>query len=400
MIALCRAAESPSKFITNKLCSRQQRAKVAEKPTHSWKRSLSTTNPTPAKRAPKDTHVRGGLASGRLIMCVETLPSELQLKIASHLQLRELILLRNSSRHRQALINNNLSFIRRARRELLCLWDDTVRSPYFLPTRQRVTTNLRHFDRARYLAAISRAVPLPEQFELWVLEWPAKAVIGWTWPGLDRGVITYGDCEYPDQDAWWQLYGTNCLSTVYAHFAPPVFTLAKSVMEGTDANVWLERREYREGDRSKDVNRDVIEHDAGMAIPVWLLDPDFNHATKRVVGYLLVVSGLGPIYDCLVQPFQMLDNRSSFGARMGKHLDRESLEQSIWQEGVSMQSETKGIIRASTWVEWLRCHLKILETEYDRYKISFDEGYWDMVGGLDEWRFRVIDLEHMPKVYS
>lgn len=118
------------------------------------------------------------------------------MKITSHLQLHELILLRSSSRHWQTLANNNLSFIRPARRGLLRLRDDAIRSPYFLPSRDYVLAELYSFDRVQYLASKSRGLPLPEEFETWLLEWPDKAVIGWTWPGLGSGIDCYG-CDWP-----------------------------------------------------------------------------------------------------------------------------------------------------------------------------------------------------------
>jgi hypothetical protein len=48
-----------------------------------------------------------------------------------------------------------------------------------------VLKNLVPFDREEYVAALLvQYNRLPEAFTLWLLEWPARAVIGGVWPGL------------------------------------------------------------------------------------------------------------------------------------------------------------------------------------------------------------------------
>ena len=82
------------------------------------------------------------------------------------------------------------------RRELLDLYLTVVNSPWFLQTRPWVLENLQPFDREAYVAALlTQYNPLPEAFELWLLEWPARAVIGGIWPGLPWDHIKDGDLD-------------------------------------------------------------------------------------------------------------------------------------------------------------------------------------------------------------
>ena len=55
----------------------------------------------------------------------------------------------------------------------------------FLPSRPWVLENLVSFDREAFISRLESTFPyIPEDFKLWILEWPAKAVVGPVWPGL------------------------------------------------------------------------------------------------------------------------------------------------------------------------------------------------------------------------
>ncbi|KAF9634840.1 putative f-box domain cyclin-like protein [Lasiodiplodia theobromae] len=306
-------------------------------------------------------------------MSLEALPPELKMKIASHLQLRDLILLRSTSKRWQTVINNNLSFIRRARRDLLRLWDDTVRSPYFLPTRRLVSVNQYDFDRRQYLAKISCGLPLPEEFELWVLEWPAKAVIGWTWPGLEIEVVTDGyggkDLILPE-DQYWKLYGHNLLAAQPTRPRIPLYVWDKVTRGADGSSVW-------KGDRDAWLNmngglerlqRKVADHDVGVAIPVWSTGPtsvrrEEGGLEERRIEYVLVMSGLGAAYNCSVQPFRKQPDPNAYGIYNVTHLDRDAVERGVWKDGPWIE----GIMSAASWIAWLRRQLEVLESEHKRY---------------------------------
>lgn len=295
------------------------------------------------------------------------------MKIASHLQLRDLILLRSTSKRWQTVINNNLSLIRRARRDLLRLWDDTVRSPYFPSTRYLVSVNLYAFDRRQYLAKISCGLPLPEEFELWVLEWPAKAVIGWTWPGLEMEVVTdgYGGTDFIlPEDQHWKLYGHNLLAAQPTRPRESLYVWDKVTRSADGSSVWNSDRDAwlnMNGGVGR-LHRRVADHDVGVAIPVWSTGPTFvrgeeGRLEERRIEYVLVMSGLGATYNCSVQPFRKQPDSNAHGIYTVTHLDRDAVERGVWKDG----PWTEGIMSAASWIAWLRRQLEVLENEYKRF---------------------------------
>lgn len=356
-------------------------------------------------------------------MFIDVLPAELQLEIASYLQLRELILLRNASRHWQTLINNNLSFIRHTRQELLRLWDDSIRSPYFLPSRSRVLPALRPFDRIQYLHSLFHGRPLPEEFELWVLEWPAKAVIGCTWPGLDSGLYASSHHLHASPTpihAWWQLHGTNPLfAPAPRRRAESIFTLppeTTSIHPGYE-DFWLERSTA--GAAATVAVKHHQHHRqwayGGRAIPVWSLQPDYHHADpddnrshNRLIAHMLIVRGEKGMQDAtgMVLPFNV---RVGCGpGRAGDGGDFHCFALTPCGEGdcsycaryksIWGKAEVDRSVRAASWTEWLRCCLRALEANYLFHcAAEEDEAYCTMVDGAEEFVFREVDLEHFPK---
>ncbi|KAL0961161.1 hypothetical protein HGRIS_006133 [Hohenbuehelia grisea] len=137
------------------------------------------------------------------------LPIDLFLEILSFLPLPDLIRARCVCQHwRRLALKASLT---PSRRRLLQLYYDILASPAFIPTRSAVIDYLRPFDRADYVQNVYAAMTLllkqprfeschaastgtvssvelcylPLDFETWVMEWPARAVISWAWPGLD-----------------------------------------------------------------------------------------------------------------------------------------------------------------------------------------------------------------------
>ena len=109
------------------------------------------------------------------------LPNELLLMIFPLLPLQPLIAVRavNHKWRHLAL----LSDINPTRRKLLALYDQFVASPAFHVTRPIIEPHLCSFDRNAYVSALPEATP--EDFKMWLLEWPARAAIACLWPGLD-----------------------------------------------------------------------------------------------------------------------------------------------------------------------------------------------------------------------
>ena len=74
------------------------------------------------------------------------------------------------------------------RRTLLDFYLTLIDSRKLLQTRPWVLANLQPFNRQRYIDDLMDQHPyVPEAFRVWILEWPAKAVIGCIWPGLPNG---------------------------------------------------------------------------------------------------------------------------------------------------------------------------------------------------------------------
>ncbi|KAF5381265.1 hypothetical protein D9615_008417 [Tricholomella constricta] len=110
-------------------------------------------------------------------------PNELLLQLLSLLPLKSLIAARGVDCKWRQLID--AADILPLRRKLLDLYLSIINSPWFPQTRPWVLENLQPFDREAYISTLLMQYNrLPEAFMLWLLEWPALAVIGGIWPGL------------------------------------------------------------------------------------------------------------------------------------------------------------------------------------------------------------------------
>ncbi|KAJ7865677.1 hypothetical protein B0H13DRAFT_2561845 [Mycena leptocephala] len=111
------------------------------------------------------------------------LPPEITLEIFPNMLLKGLISAEGVCRRWKELISQ--AAIHPVRLALLKLYQKTVSDPLFLPTRPWLLANLRPFDRQAYVdALLAQHNYLPEDFRLWILEWPARATIACAWPGL------------------------------------------------------------------------------------------------------------------------------------------------------------------------------------------------------------------------
>ncbi|KII86741.1 hypothetical protein PLICRDRAFT_43400 [Plicaturopsis crispa FD-325 SS-3] len=128
------------------------------------------------------------------------LPPEMILEIFPWLPLKGLVAAMGVNRHWRHLVP--LADLYPARRSLLDLYTRTISSSRFLETRPLLLAHLSDpFDRERYIATLDAYIEdfvakleddqhrpvLPEDFRLWLLEWPARSVIGRIWPGLQHG---------------------------------------------------------------------------------------------------------------------------------------------------------------------------------------------------------------------
>ncbi|KAL6303058.1 hypothetical protein BKA93DRAFT_789975 [Sparassis latifolia] len=123
-------------------------------------------------------------AADASITGINDFPTELLFEIIIYLPLPALIAARTVNKRWRELIA--VAPISPSRRRLLDLYIYAIASPSFLATRAQIIPNLGPFDRKAYVALLEQQTGqhLPEDFRTWVLEWPARAVINWLWPGL------------------------------------------------------------------------------------------------------------------------------------------------------------------------------------------------------------------------
>jgi hypothetical protein len=149
-----------------------------------------------------------------------TFPNEILLHIFSVLPLTSLIAAQGVDHNWRRLAA--AADVLPLRRELLDLYFKTIiNSPWFLQTRPWVLENLQPFDREAYVAALLvQYNPLPEGFELWLLEWPALAIIGGIWPGLPWDHMKDGDVDNVKV-----LNGVNWLAPTTVQVSAITFTI-------------------------------------------------------------------------------------------------------------------------------------------------------------------------------
>ncbi|KZP07499.1 hypothetical protein FIBSPDRAFT_875427 [Athelia psychrophila] len=131
------------------------------------------------------------------------------MEIVTWLPLKSLIAARGLDHRWRHL--TSLASILRARRLLLDLYLQAIANAQVVDTIESIRPHLRPFDRPSYVALLEHkngGVALPEEFRVWLLEWPS-AVIGWAWPGLD---IRSLDAAMPTVV---DTYGSSPLSHLY-----------------------------------------------------------------------------------------------------------------------------------------------------------------------------------------
>ncbi|KIJ41144.1 hypothetical protein M422DRAFT_82979, partial [Sphaerobolus stellatus SS14] len=118
----------------------------------------------------------------------QSFPTELYLELFSHFSIKDLIASRGACHIWRKLICQ--ADVPLSRRLLLDLYLKLIEDEYFLRTRPWVLKNLKDFDREAYVdSLVQQGANLPEDFRLWILEWPAKAAIAGIWPGLPDDVV-------------------------------------------------------------------------------------------------------------------------------------------------------------------------------------------------------------------
>ena len=114
---------------------------------------------------------------------MDTLPPELLLYFIPFLPLTSLIAARGVNAQWRFFAQT--APLHPTRKVLLNIYLATIIHPNFPSVVAALQHGLREFDREAYIADLtSQGCVLPDLFELWILEWPTKAVHFWAWPGL------------------------------------------------------------------------------------------------------------------------------------------------------------------------------------------------------------------------
>ena len=114
---------------------------------------------------------------------IADLPPEVLLEYFSFMELKSLIISRCVCAGWRELVPK--ARLLHAQRRLLDLYYGIVNTDCSLKTRDYALERLQPFDRQAYIDYIILQYPtLPDDFRLWVLEWPSDVVIHDMWPGL------------------------------------------------------------------------------------------------------------------------------------------------------------------------------------------------------------------------
>lgn len=114
---------------------------------------------------------------------LQSLPVELRLHIFSFLELKPYIVAHGVCSEWRYLLP--FAEVHPVRRRLFFLYHHMINTTGFLNTRGWTLDNLMPFDRQAYIDSLLCQYPaIPEDFRIWILEWPARLAIGSTWPGL------------------------------------------------------------------------------------------------------------------------------------------------------------------------------------------------------------------------
>ncbi|KAL0960148.1 hypothetical protein HGRIS_011783 [Hohenbuehelia grisea] len=166
------------------------------------------------------------------------------------------------------------------RKSLLDMNLNLINGPWFLESRPWPLENLQPFDRQAYLDAIAAFpdVYIPDDFAMWILEWPERAVIRCLWPGLpfEQAYQPLGDIDLVQRRPGW-----NCLGMI----PPTVRTVplleyilnSDGDLQGDDAGADLGTDDGIDADSNPDTN------DVGRIctqIPVLLLFDEMQHSVE------------------------------------------------------------------------------------------------------------------------
>lgn len=114
---------------------------------------------------------------------IQYLPVEILLHVFSFLELKPYIISHGVCRDWRRLLP--LTDMHPPRRRLFALYQKIINTPQFLNSRSWILQNIQPFNRQAYVDTLLSQYPvMPEEFRIWILEWPNCLAIACMWPGL------------------------------------------------------------------------------------------------------------------------------------------------------------------------------------------------------------------------
>jgi hypothetical protein len=100
------------------------------------------------------------------------------------------------------------------RRRYIKLYGDLIKSPTFSKSFKKITAShedFRYVNRGGYIGELKRLITkrggkIPEEFKIYILEWPTKVICGYMWPDLE---VDFSPKDFKNGD----LVGQSHLST-------------------------------------------------------------------------------------------------------------------------------------------------------------------------------------------
>ncbi|KAF4612028.1 hypothetical protein D9613_003675 [Agrocybe pediades] len=162
----------------------------------------------------KATHILlRGSSRRQQRLSLDSLPNELLIHIFSFLELKPYLISRGVCKKWQVLLP--LADLHPIRWRMLDLYHRMLQAPEFVETRPWILENLRPFDRQAYIDGLlaQHSTAIPEEFRLWILEWPAKMAIFGIWPGLPMVRFPHRTVRMPS-GVNWMAYDTPLLQAL------------------------------------------------------------------------------------------------------------------------------------------------------------------------------------------
>ncbi|PPQ92216.1 hypothetical protein CVT25_008993 [Psilocybe cyanescens] len=130
----------------------------------------------------------------RTFITLQSLPVEILLHMFSFLELKPYIISHGVCKDWQSLLP--LAEIHPTRRRLLVLYHKIINIPHFEKSLTWSLDNLEPFDRQSYIDSLLSQYPaVPEEFRMWILEWPDRLVIACRWPGVRLADCGTTNCQ-------------------------------------------------------------------------------------------------------------------------------------------------------------------------------------------------------------